>query len=235
MAFLKSRRKTKLKLKEAEEQIKSLNNEVKSLQQSNVQLQKELALSRDKVDELAAKLHDSISEKSVVFNDAGEDSSIKVEVDKEDVQGHTNITDNNQDEELHDNVNNTDSNQGECKIEKLSVSFAADESDEEKLLKLLPKSTTVNSDQEPDIPQTNEELQAKVISLTQEVDKLVTLLAKERGKSKRRRDEAKERRKRFKDKISNMNERLKEDFGDEQAVDDEESMDEKENKEQQKC
>ena len=76
MAFLKSRRKTKLKLKEAEEQIKSLNNEVKSLQQSNVQLQKELALSRDKVDELAAKLHDSISEKSVVCNDAGEDSSI---------------------------------------------------------------------------------------------------------------------------------------------------------------
>ena len=236
MAFLKSRRKTKLKLKEAEEQIKSLNNEVKSLQQSNAQLQKELALSRDKVDELAAKLHDSISEKSVVFNDAGEDSSIKVEVDKEDVQGHTNITDNNQDEELHDNVNNTDSNQGECKIEKLSVSFAAaDESDEEKLLKLLPKSTTVNSDQEPDIPQTNEELQAKVISLTQEVDKLSTLLAKEKGKSKRRRDEAKERRKRFKDKISNMNMRLKEDFGDEQAVDDEESMDEKENKEQQKC
>ena len=236
MAFLKSRRKTKLKLKEAEEQIKSLNNEVKSLQQSNVQLQKELALSRDKVDELAAKLHDSISEKSVVFNDAGEDSSIKVEVDKEDVQGHTNITDNNQDEELHDNVNNTDSNQGECKIEKLSVSFAAaDESDEEKLLQLLPESPCENSNQEPDIPKTNEELQAKVISLTQEVDKLATLLSKEKGKSKRRRDEAKERRERFKDKLSNMNERLKEDFGDEQVDDDEESMGEKENKEQQKC
>jgi len=111
MAFLKSRRKAKLKLKEAEEQIKSLNNEVKSMQQSNVQLQKELALSRDKVDELA-KLHDSISEKSVVCNDAGEDSSIKVEVDQEDLQDHTNITDNNQDEELQDNVNNTDNNQG---------------------------------------------------------------------------------------------------------------------------
>ena len=159
-----------------------------------------------------------------------------VQFDKEDVQDHTNITDNNQDEELQDNVNNTDSNQGECKIEKLSVSFAAaDESDEEKLLQLLPKSTTVNSDQEPDIPQTNEELQAKVIHLTQEVDKLVTLLAKERGKTKRRRDEAKRRRERFKDKISNMNEKLREDFGDEQVVDDEESMDEKENKEQQKC
>jgi len=234
MAFLKSRRKTKLKLKEAEEQIKSLNNEVKSLQQSNVQLQKELAISKAKVDELTAKL--SISEKSVVCNDGGEDSSTMVEVDKEDVQD-TNITDNNQDEELQDIVNNTDSNQGECKIEKLTVSFAAaDESDEEKLLQLLPtKSSTLNSDQEPDIPQTNEELQAKVISLTQEVDKLASLLAKEKGKSKRRRDEAKERRQRFKDKISNMNERLKEDFGDEEVVDDEESMDEKENKEQQKC
>jgi len=32
-----------------------------------------------------------------------------------------------------------------------------------------------------------------------------------------------------------MNERLKEDFGDEQVDVDEESMDEKENKEQQKC
>ena len=70
------------------------------------------------------------------------------------------------------------------------------------------------------IPQTNEELQAKVIHLTQEVDKLVTLLAKERGKTKRRRDEAKRRRERFKDKIFNMNEKLREDFGDEQAVDD---------------
>jgi len=236
MAFLKSRRKTKLKLKEAEEQIKSLNNEVKSLQQSNTQLQKDLAISRDRIDELAAKLHDSISEKSVVCND-GEDSSIMVEVDKEDDQDHTNITDNNQDEELQDHVNNTDNNQGECEIEKLSVSFAAtDESDEEKLLKLLPtKSSTLNSDQEPNIPQTNEELQAKVISLTQEVDKLSTLLAKEKGKSTRRRDEAKRRRERFKDKLSNMNERLKEDFGDEQVDVDEESMDEKENKEQQKC
>ena len=120
---------------------------------------------------------------------------------------------------------------------QLSVSFAAtDESDEDKLLQLLPtKSSTLNSDQEPNIiPQTNEELEAKVISLTQEVDRLSTLFAKEKNKTKRRRDEAKERRQRFKDKLSNMNERLKEDFGDEQ-VDIDEVMCEKENKEQQKC
>jgi hypothetical protein len=217
MAFLKSRRKTKIKLKEAEEQVETLNNKVKSLQQSNSQLQKDFAISRDKIDELTAKL--SISEKSAVCNDGGEDSSIIVEVEEEKSQDHE---------------NNTDTTQGE--VEKLTVSFAAaDESDEEKLLQLLPESPCENSNQEPDTPQTNEELQAKVIHLTQEVDKLATLLAKEKGKSKRRRDEAKERRERFKDKLSNMNERLKEDFGDEQVDDDEESMGEKENKEQQKC
>ena len=218
MAFLKSRRKTKIKLKEAEEQVETLNNKVKSLQQSNSQLQKDFAISRDKIDELTAKL--SISEKSAVCNDGGGDSSIMVDVDKE--------------EELQDHDSNANTNEGE--IEKLTVSFAAaDESDEEKLLQLLPESPCENSNQEPDTLQTNEELQAKVIHLTQEVDKLATLLAKEKGKSKRRRDEAKERRERFKDKLSNMNERLKEDFGDEQVDDDEESMGEKENKEQQKC
>ena len=218
MAFLKSRRKTKIKLKEAEEQVETLNNKVKSLQQSNSQLQKDFAISRDKIDELTAKL--SISEKSAVCNDGGGDSSIMVDVDKE--------------EELQDHDSNANTNEGE--IEKLTVSFAAaDESDEKKLLQLLPESHCENSNQEPDTPQTNEELQAKVIHLTQEVDKLETLLAKEKGKSKRRRDEAKERRERFKDKLSNMNERLKEDFGDEQVDDDEESMGEKENKEQQKC
>ena len=179
-------------------------------------MQKDFAISRDKIDELTAKL--SISKKSDVCNDGGGDSSI-VEVDKE--------------EELQDHETNTDTTQAEDG--KLTVSFAAaDESDEEKLLQLLPKSTTTNFNQDPDIPQTNEELEAKVISLTQEVDKLATLLAKEKGKSKRRRDEAKERRQRFKDKLSNMNEKLKEDFGDEQ-VDVDEGMGEKENTEQQKC
>ena len=94
-----------------------------------------------------------------------------------------------------------------------SVSFEIAEKKEEALI--IPKSTPGGAGKQ----QTNQELEAQVASLTIERDKLVTMLAKEKNKSKQRRDEAKERRKRFQDKISKMSDKLKGDFDDEEDTD----------------
>ena len=87
-----------------------------------------------------------------------------------------------------------------------SVSFEIAEKKENAVI--IPKSTSGGAGEQ----QTNQELEARVASLTMERDKLVTMLAKEKNKSKQRRDEAKERRKRFQDKLSKMSDKLKGDF-----------------------
>ena len=95
-----------------------------------------------------------------------------------------------------------------------SVSFEIAEKKEEALI--IPTSTPGRASRKQ---QTNQELEAQVASLTIERDKLVTMLAKEKNKSKQRRDEAKERRKRFQDKLSKMSDKLKGDFDDEEDTD----------------
>ena len=296
MTFLSSSKSKRLKeaLERADNEILKLKDQVKSLQESNKQLCVELATSRDKVDDLAARFHDverekrkrrqaqqgtgsseqhgvgdgasddeikeqspmsgddSIGEEAQIVtngkrNEVGEDkqlynsetsSNINGNIDKrKEMSDATNNTTYRKEGELIVQINElTKRNQElEAKVTSLSdererliairskddevagspsVSFEIAEKKEEALI--IPTSTPGRASRKQ---QTNQELEAQVASLTIERDKLVTMLAKEKNKSKQRRDEAKERRKRFQDKLSKMSDKLKGDFDDEEDTD----------------
>ena len=296
MTFLSSSKSKRLKeaLERADNEILKLKDQVKSLQESNKQLCIELATSRDKVDDLAARFHDverekrkrrqaqqgtgsseqhgvgdgssdeeikeqspmsgddSIGEEAQMVtngkpNEVGEDkqlynsetsSNINGNIDKrKEMSDATNNTTYRKEGELIVQINElTKRNQElEAKVTSLSdererlvaittkddevagspsVSFEIAEKKEEALI--IPNSTSEGASRKQ---QTNQELEAQVASLTIERDKLVTMLAKEKNKSKQRRDEAKERRKRFQDKLSKMSDKLKGDFDDEEDTD----------------
>ena len=296
MTFLSSSKSKRLKeaLERADNEILKLKDQVKSLQESNKQLCVELATSRDKVDDLAARFHDverekrkrrqaqqgtgsseqhgvgdgasdeeikeqspmsgddSIGEEAQIVtngkpNEVGEDkqlynsetsSNINGNIDKrKEMSDATNNTTYRKEGELIVQINElTKRNQElEAKVTSLSdererliairskddevagspsVSFEIAEKKEEALI--IPTSTPGRASRKQ---QTNQELEAQVASLTIERDKLVTMLAKEKNKSKQRRDEAKERRKRFQDKLSKMSDKLKGDFEDEEDTD----------------
>ena len=291
MTFLSSSKSKRLKeaLERSDNEILKLKDQVKSLQESNKQLCVELATSRDKVDDLAARFHDIEREKKrqeqgagteghvgdgasdedkkeqspmsgddsiglegaqSVMNDkpneVGEDkqldnsetsSNISGNIDKgKEMSDESNDTTYQKEGELILQINElTKRNQElEAKVISLSdererlvaittkddevagspsVSFEIAEKKEEVVI--IPNSTSEGAGKQ----QTNQELEAQVASLTIERDKLVTMLAKEKNKSKQRRDEAKERRKRFQDKLSKMSDKLKGDFDDEEDTD----------------
>ena len=193
MTFLSSSKSKRLKeaLERADNEILKLKDQVKSLQESNKQLCVELATSRDKVDDLAARFHDIEREKrkrgqeqqgtgSSEQHGVGDGASVEESKEQSPMNGDDSIGEEAQivvndepnkvgkDKQLNDS-SNTSSNIN-CNEDK-GKEMSDEPNDTHKEGELILQ---IN-----ELTKRNQELEAKVISLSDERERLVAITTKD--------------------------------------------------------